>query len=263
MTILYFTATGNSLYVAKSLGGQLLSIPQMIKENRYEFTDSKIGIVFPLYEWSVPSLVADFLKKSTFNTEYLFALPTYGIFSCGIASHLIDIADNSGYKFSYINKILMVDTWLPGFDMQKQIESEHKKKIESQISVIKQDVESSKNMIISESIFRKTATKLMLRYIDKKLKKDTERGIKKTYYIENTCVQCGTCVKVCPTNNITLDSENNSILLQNLCISCYSCLQNCPKNAIHLKNQKSRNRYRNKHVSLAEIINANNFDNQI
>ncbi|SPW87228.1 Uncharacterised protein [Enterococcus faecium] len=33
MTILYFTATGNSLYVAKRLGGKLISIPQMIKEN--------------------------------------------------------------------------------------------------------------------------------------------------------------------------------------------------------------------------------------
>ncbi len=257
MTILYFTATGNSLHIAKSLGGELLSIPQMIKEGRYEFSDEKIGIVFPLYEWSVPPFVADFLKKATFNTEYLFALPTYGIFSCGIASHLIDIADHSGYKFSYINKVLMVDTWLPGFDMQKQMKNEHKKNIESQINTIKQDIENNKKMIINESIFRRTATKLMLNHIDKKVKKDTNRGIKNSYYVENTCIQCATCVKVCPNNNITLDAKNNSITLQNLCISCYSCLQNCPKNALHIKNQRSRNRYRNKNISLAEIINAN------
>ncbi|CAG4707272.1 Uncharacterised protein (plasmid) [Enterococcus faecalis] len=43
MTILYFTATGNSLYVAKRLGGKLISIPQMIKENKYEFSDERIG----------------------------------------------------------------------------------------------------------------------------------------------------------------------------------------------------------------------------
>ena len=33
MTILYFTATGNSLAVAKRLGGTLLSIPQLIRED--------------------------------------------------------------------------------------------------------------------------------------------------------------------------------------------------------------------------------------
>ena len=44
MTILYFTATGNSLYVAKRLGGKLISIPQMIKENKYEFSDERIGL---------------------------------------------------------------------------------------------------------------------------------------------------------------------------------------------------------------------------
>lgn len=33
MTICYFTATGNSLYVAKRIGGTLLSIPKLMKEN--------------------------------------------------------------------------------------------------------------------------------------------------------------------------------------------------------------------------------------
>lgn len=64
MKILYFTATGNSLYIAKSLGGELLSIPQMVKNGFFEFTDDKIGIVFPLHAWGVPSYVADFFKKS-------------------------------------------------------------------------------------------------------------------------------------------------------------------------------------------------------
>lgn len=35
MTILYFTATGNCLYVAKQLGGELLSIPQLMKNGTF------------------------------------------------------------------------------------------------------------------------------------------------------------------------------------------------------------------------------------
>ncbi len=36
MKILYFSATGNSLYVAKCLGGELLSILQMVKQGKIE-----------------------------------------------------------------------------------------------------------------------------------------------------------------------------------------------------------------------------------
>jgi flavodoxin len=49
MTILYFTSTGNSLYVAKQLGGKLISIPHCVKTNQYEFKDDVIGIVVPIY----------------------------------------------------------------------------------------------------------------------------------------------------------------------------------------------------------------------
>ena len=35
MKIFYYTATGNSLDVAKRIGGQLYSIPQLLKENNY------------------------------------------------------------------------------------------------------------------------------------------------------------------------------------------------------------------------------------
>ena len=109
MKILYFSATGNSLYIAKSIGGELYSIPQMVKEGTYEFTDEKIGIVFPLHAWSVPPYVVDFLKKATFNCEYLFAVVTYGIYSGAVAKHLSDIADEAGFHFSYIGRIKMVD----------------------------------------------------------------------------------------------------------------------------------------------------------
>ena len=47
--IFYFTGTGNSLYVAKELDEDIISIPQVIKEERPEFTADSIGIVCPVY----------------------------------------------------------------------------------------------------------------------------------------------------------------------------------------------------------------------
>lgn len=50
--ILYFTGTGNCLYTVRQLadkGTELLSIPQMVKEGRYDFDADEIGLVYPIY----------------------------------------------------------------------------------------------------------------------------------------------------------------------------------------------------------------------
>ncbi len=46
--VFYFTATGNSLYVAKCIDEYPASIPQIIK-NSSIYSDSQIGIVCPVY----------------------------------------------------------------------------------------------------------------------------------------------------------------------------------------------------------------------
>lgn len=56
MAILYFTATGNNLYVAKKIGGNLISIPKAVKEGNFNFFDDKIGIVFTICGCSVSIL---------------------------------------------------------------------------------------------------------------------------------------------------------------------------------------------------------------
>ena len=49
MKILYFTSTGNNLYISKKLGGELFSIPQLMKNNDFNVEDDVVGIVFPVY----------------------------------------------------------------------------------------------------------------------------------------------------------------------------------------------------------------------
>jgi len=49
MTIFYFTATGNSLALAKRIGGTLVSIPQVVDSENLYYKDDAIGVVFPVY----------------------------------------------------------------------------------------------------------------------------------------------------------------------------------------------------------------------
>lgn len=268
MKILYFTATGNSLHIAKEIaeseGGELLSIPQMIKEGIYEFTDDKIGFIFPLHAWGVPSYLVDFLKKAKFNCDYLFAVTTFGIYSGAVAKHLTDIADEADFSFDYINAIKMADNYIPTFDMKKEIENEPKKKIDENLAKIKSDIEASRSWILKENFMQKAAFNYMARrdgkpFNEKRLKVHVYgEGIDNYLEVKDSCTQCGICASVCPVDNIAMDNENGKITLSNKCFMCFACVHHCPSNAIHIKGEVNGNRFINSNIKLAEIVKANN-----
>ncbi len=263
MKILYFTATGNNLYIAKSIGGELLSIPKMIKEETFEFTDEKIGIVFPIYAIKVPQYVEEFLRKAKFNCDYLFCVMTYGANDGASSTHVMNIANESGYKFDYINTIKMVDNWIPGFKMEKQIASEHKKQIENKLETVKADIESSKKYIQKVSPVDRLMTSVMINDARKNPTKESlygkvnGNGIKNFVTIEETCISCGVCSRVCPVNNIVVDKEAKTVTFGDYCISCFACTHNCTVNCIRMKGEKSRARFRNKNIKVQEIIKSN------
>ena len=63
MTIFYFTGTGNSLAVAKKIGGRLISIPQVMGLPDTRYQDDVIGVVFPVYWATAPDIIQNFIKK--------------------------------------------------------------------------------------------------------------------------------------------------------------------------------------------------------
>ncbi|EQB89906.1 ferredoxin/flavodoxin [Clostridium punense] len=58
---------------------------------------------------------------------------------------------------------------------------------------------------------------------------------KKINIDDKLCNRCGKCVHDCPTKNIKL--INNNIYFNNSCISCQRCLHKCPKNAFMYKHK--------------------------
>ena len=265
--ILYFTGTGNCLYVARQLagdGGELLSIPQLVKQKRFDIGADEIGSVYPIYGHMPPNMVRQFIKKVRLKADYKFAILTYGNRKCNAVEIWDEISRQAGTRFDYINTLIMVDNWLPNFDMNEQILID--KHIPENLYKIATDLAGQKR-------WHEPVTGEERRQHEEFLERtgiDPSTGFvlksEKYFTVIDGCIGCGACVSVCPRGNYELTSQG--VKMQGECEFCFACIQNCPQKVIRfaknendpfLRNgEKNQNaRYRNEHVSLMDIKRAN------
>lgn len=247
MKALYFTATGNNLFIAKKLGGEFYSIPKLLKENKMDIKDEQIGIIFPVFYSGLPEIVEEFLDKAHLISKYIFVIASYGSLSGGTYSHLLEIADRNGIKISYYNEILMVDNYLPVFDMNKQIKNESGKKVEENLDKIINDIKEKKIYTKKSAAIWKIIRSQQIKHYD--------YHFEKNFSVDYNCNGCKVCEKVCPVDNIKVDIKPG---FSNHCQHCLACIHNCPQSAISIKKEKNKTRFRNHNVTLNEIISANN-----
>lgn len=255
--VFYFTATGNSLFIAKSLSDSPISIPQELKKDKLSYEADEIGFVFPDYAAAAPLIVREFLQKAKFKAPYMFTVITFGNAAVNVCQYWDKFTKEHGVTFNYIKSILMVDNYLPVFDMNQQIAidkhtDENLAKIIEDLNAQKSFVETAEMGFFNEEMlkgmqdqhFSMTADRLL------ELKKDR-------------CVECMTCEKVCPHKNFRLGSDG--LEFSGKCEYCLACVHACPQKALTLKSMNpqwpgERNpeaRYRNPNVSLMDIIRSN------
>lgn len=250
--VFYFTATGNSLYVAKELDTHPVSIAQAIHDPNKVYRADNIGIVCPIFGHEIPELVKEFLKESCFETDYFYILLTYGNRHGGAAELAKAYVEGLGIHLDYINVILMVDNFLAGFDMEEQRRLD--KKVDEQIERIKHDLTERKHFIapVTEQD-RATHREFLDRLAHAP---DLFHNL---YEITDECIGCGICTKVCPKKCFHTEGQK-SVWDRTGCISCMACIHACPMLAIKLKipEKNPQARYRNESIGLGEIVDANN-----
>lgn len=252
MTICYFTASGNCLYVARRIGGELLSIPKLMRQDEICIEDDAVGVVCPCYNAEMPMMVRAFMERARIKTDYFFFVYTYGAGFGEAYAHAKLAAEAAGLTLSYVNAVQMVDNFIPYFDMQEQIDTLPGKNVEKQLDVICADIAAGKTVDVKITPF----TKAQMAMYHKRL---AERWLRKEtaleYTVNDDCICCGICAKVCPANNITVTDEG--VTFSDHCEVCYACLHNCPQHAIHMPLEAGTKQFRNEHITLNDIIEAN------
>ena len=247
-TIYYFSATGNSLRIAKIIAkvqeANLLSMP-ICKGTTCK--SEVIGFVFPIYFWGIPKTVADFISELHVKAAhpYIFAVTTYGALHGGALGYLEKQLKRQGLHLDYGINIESIANFIEEYNPKTNSCKEKLEIADSRAEKAAEDIiAKKKNGPYKYSVWDKLFYKI---YTDIKLNRD------KGFHVNDNCTHCGICQSICPNNNII--SEGGLIKFQHQCEHCVACINCCPQSAIQWRNvTQKRNRYKNPEISIKEIV---------
>lgn len=254
----YFTGTGNSLSVARKISerlgdAELISIVSQMKTDEIITAPSgRVGIICPVYDAGIPVMVRDFLHRLKIGDgSYVFGVVTLGG-TGGSALKMMDKAlsqmNTHGLHAGFIIK-------MPG-NFPPVSSPPSGEKIDSILSSADKEI-TRITELIRECKKQKIGMYPISSLMQAALYGGFARGVHTSderFSVSGACTSCGTCVSVCPTENITL--EDGKPVYHHRCELCCACLNFCPVQAIDLnlmRGTKGRGRYHHPEVTVRDM----------
>lgn len=253
-TIYCFSATGNSLKVAKDLSEQLEDsrIVQISEKNMSIFTDTqsdKIGFIFPTYYFGIPVMVKKFIENLQINKHiYAFAISTCDAMVGTSFNQIKKILDKKDIDLSASFTVFMPDSDLIlARPASEEKQTERFKNEREQIYKIASAIKSSQYVEYKVNAIMSAFYELVNTTIFKPKGKD------KNFWTDEKCTGCGTCSKVCPANNIIMFEGKPK--WEHQCESCLACIQWCPQKSIQYKKVTvKKGRYHQPDIKINDLI---------
>lgn len=240
--IFYFSGTGNSLWVAKTLGKALdeplVPMADALKSGKDELVypvhpKEKILFVYPVHSWGPAVPVARFVSRLTlagYAGEPVFSVSTCGD-ECGYAERLLgkllarrNLTLTASYSVTMPNNYIL----LPGFDVDsKEVEERKLREAPARVAEIAEAIGQGRTD--GEELYHTGGLPGLKSYGVYPLFTHLVIG-RNSFRATEACISCGLCERICPTETITL--KGGKPLWADTCVQCVACIHRCPVRAI-------------------------------
>ena len=237
--ILYYSATGNTAYIARligeKIGDEILDLSGRIKNKDFSeiHSDRPYVICVPVYVCEMPFFVRDWLKKAVLsgnrNVYFIFTSGGYAGISGSLARRIIR---RKGMKYMGHAEFKMPRNYIAS-NMYPELDSEEifrritvSRDRTSEIagSLLKGERLKARYVFLFEKIITIPFTPVWIKL----------RQSSKDFHTTGRCIGCGKCARICPVNNIRMENKR-PVWIKN-CAHCMACIGNCPVEAIEYGN---------------------------
>lgn len=263
--ILYFSATGNSLAIARQLAERLNERLMLLTEAvKQDLTGEKrIGLVFPTYDFNLPPAMPEMVARLKLSPQsYVFTVITCGSMAGNCVWVLRRLLRKKGIELAYSHKVSMPDNSALAFGRNPNKQLGKYERVPARMEQIIRELQAESHTLhyswfglLSWLLGRPAVERGMIHYLGPKVNADK-------------CNGCGTCVRVCPMENIQLvesikakdrpsDSKNAQVAVTgDHCTVCLACVHACAQQAISTNGKVTlkERQYRHQQIKLKDLL---------
>ena len=237
--ILYFSATGNTRFIAEELANRLddstVNLLKRIREKDYSpiTSEKPFVICVPVYVCETPPFVCELIRKTPFegnkNIYFVFTSGGYSGICSTMAKRLArkkDLNYMGSADFKMPRNYIANNTYpeLTEDEIRRRIDVSYKliPEISDLIRNGQKLVKRSKHVWLFEILITVPFTPVWTRI---------KQGVRK-FSVSDKCIGCRKCANLCPVRVISPDADGKPVWDAKMCAHCMSCIQNCPVEAI-------------------------------
>ena len=233
--VLYFSATGNTEYIAEEIARRLkddcVNLLDRIKGNDHSVLHSETPFIIcaPVYVCEMPRFLSKYLKEQTFSgSRDVYFIFTSGGY-CGISGVLAkSMMQKKGMnylghaEFKMPRNYVASDAYamLSPEETEKRILAAYRK-----LGDVVSDIQAGNKLTARHVFLFETIITVPFNPVWCKFKLQA-----RDFYATDKCVGCGKCAKLCPLNNIIL--KDCKPVWGDSCTHCMACIGNCPAESI-------------------------------